>query len=1044
MNVNRKTALRLEIAALPMILAGIFAPSAAWAAGQSPATAPEKCADTNNNNICDVDEEAGIIVTGSRIRNPALSSKEPTISITSQYIDDRGLTNAADALNEIPGFRGSVTPAGSQASFGQGVNFINTFGLGSNRTLTLLNGRRVVSSNVTTIFGNASPGTQVDLNTIPVILIDRIDRVSIGGAPVYGTDAIAGTVNIILKKKFKGLELRASSGITEVGDNFRYSVQGAGGMDFADGRGNLTVAVSYESVDGVLGTNRDFYRANLGGTTNPCSVFGAGLPCTTSTNVNLVGNLGFPNRSPANDGRINPNIGFNDSTTDGFPGSVLVRNLTIPSLTRGGLISSGSQAYNYQFDRSGNLVPFNRGIPFVAALPNGAARASGGDGFSFNDFIQITSNLTRLNANLFFTYDVTDNVRFFAEGMFFEGKGDELVQQPSFNSTLFGGGSAALTFNVTDPRLTPQARAQLASLGYTTTFQLSRANTDLADLTGKSDNKLYRGVVGFDGKFSLGDRNYNFEAYVNYGRNDFTDIGQNINQQNFINAINNCSTTVTVTGTGGTPVADAACKPLSIFGEGVASKDALAYVLQDTIARTRLEQFVANINVGGSPFDIFGNPVSFNLGFEHHEEKGSFTPDAFLQAGLGRSVAILPTSGKYTLNEEFGEILVPLITPDNNFIFSKLELFARGRHVDNSVNGGFNSFSLGGSFAPVKDIEFRGNFTRSFRTPGIVELYAPQTNVFTTVPDLCSAANIGAGLVPTIRTANCNAFLAKFPTATPLLASSATIPGLSGGNPLLRNEVANSFSYGVILRPRFVKNLTVTVDYINIKIKDPIANLSVATIAGACFDNPSFNTADPANGNAFCSLIKRDATGQVISNAASPGVTSGFVNGKLVRMDAIQGSIDYFTDLNNIGLSGTFEMGADVFYLRNRLSDITGIAPVQSEGLLGDPVWQGQMRLRYHNKQWGMSANLNYTGTQLSSYTNRGPNPNDTREFDHYNPYTTVDASMWFTTEDKFRFGLSVTNLTNRVGQPYYGFIVPASINDTLGRRFTVSVSKKY
>ncbi len=408
-----------------------------------------------------------------------------------------------------------------------------------------------------------------------MILIDRIDRVSIGGAPVYGTDAIAGTVNIIMKKKFKGLELRASTGITEVGDNFHYTIQGAGGMDFADGRGNLTVALSYDSVDGVLGTNRDFYRANLGGTTNPCSVFGAGLPCATSTNVNLVGNLGFPNRTPANDGRINPNIGFNDSTTDGFPGSVLVRNLTIPSLTRGGLISSGSQAYNFQFDRNGNLVPFNRGIPFVAALPNGAARASGGDGFTFNDYIQITSNLTRLNANLFFTYDVTDNVRFFAEGMFFEGKGDELVQQPSFNSTLFGGSSAALTFSVTDPRLTSQARAQLASLGYTTTFQLSRANTDLADLTGKSDNKLYRGVIGFDGKFNMGDRNYNFEAYVNYGRNDFTDIGQNINQQNFVNAINNCSATAIVTGTGGTPIADAACKPLSIFGEGVASQDAL-------------------------------------------------------------------------------------------------------------------------------------------------------------------------------------------------------------------------------------------------------------------------------------------------------------------------------------------------------------------------------------------------------------------------------------------------------------------------------------
>lgn len=1042
MNFNRKTALRLEIAALPLALATLV-PTAAWAQDAAKPAALD-CADEDGNGVCDADEDASIIVTGSRIRQPQLQNPEPTVSVTSQYIDDRGLTNAADALNEIPGFRGSVTPAGSQGSFGQGVNFINSFNLGSNRSLTLLNGRRVVSSNVTTIFGNASPGTQVDLNTIPVILIDRIDRVSIGGAPVYGTDAIAGTVNIILKKKFKGYEMRASAGITEEGDNFRYSFAGAGGIDFADGRGNLTIAASYESVAGVLANARQYYRENLGNLTNPCSTFGAGQPCTTAGSANLITNLGTPGRTPATDGRVNPNIGFNNSGTDGFPGSVLTRFVTLPSLSRNGVISSGSQAYNYQFDPAGNLVPFNRGIPYVAALPNTAARASGGDGFNFNDFVQLTSDLERINTNLFFTYDVTDKIRFFAEGMFFQGKGNELVQQPTFNATAFGGASSALTFSVTDPRLTAQARSQLAALGYTSTFQLSRANTDLADLTGNSRNRLYRGVVGFDGDFSLGGRDYNFEAYINYGRNDFEDYNQNINQQRFVNAINNCGTTSIVGGLATAPVADSACVPLNIFGEGAPSAAAKAYVIQQTLAKTRLEQLVANVNVGGSPFDIFGNPVSFNAGFEHHKEKGAFVPDSFLQAGLGRSVAIAPTSGKYTLNEEFVEALVPLVTPDNNFLISKIEAYGRFRHVNNSVNGGFNAWSTGGSIAPIKDIEFRGNFTRSFRAPAIVELYSPTTNVFTTVPDLCSPANIAAGPVPATRTANCNAFLARYPTATPLAAASATVPGLSGGNPNLRNEIANSFTYGVILRPRFVPNLTLTVDYINVKIKNPISSLTVATIASGCFDNPDFDTSDPANGNNFCRLIKRDANGQVISDAANPGVTSGFVNGQKIKMDAVQGTLDYITKLDGIGVKGNLEIGGDLFYLRNRLIDITGIAPVQSEGLLGDPKWQGQFRLRYNNDAWGMSTNVNYVGTQAISYTNRGPNPNDTREFDHFDPYVTVDASIWFDTADKFRLALSVTNLMNRIGQEYYGYIIPASINDTLGRRFTMSVRKRF
>ena len=1046
----------LQSAALAAALMSLASAGAASAQAVKPVPAAN-CLDANADGTCDVDAETnadgsskdeGIVVTGSRIRLPNLSGKEPVVTVGAAYIEDRGLTNIADALNEIPGFRGSVTPQGAQGSFGQGVNFINTYGLGSNRTLTLLNGRRVVSSNVTTIFGNASPGTQVDLNVIPVILIDRIDRVSIGGAPVYGTDAIAGTVNIVLKRKFTGLELRATSAITERGDNFRYNFTGAGGFNFADGRGNITGAFSYEKVDGVLGNSRDFYRANLGNLTNPCTSTAGG----TCTAVGTVGALGFAGRTPANDGRINPNIGFNDSPTDGFPGSVLVQGVTIPGLSRSGVLINGSGAFNYQFDRSGNLVPYNRGIPFAAALPNLASRSSGGDGFNFNDYIQITSTIERINANLFTSYDLSDNIRFFAEGMFFQGKGDELVQQPTFNSSLFGGTSVALTYRVNDPRLTTQARNQLAALGYTTTFSVGRANTDLADATGSSRNRLYRGVAGFDGDFEIGGRKFNYEASVNFGRNEFTDYGQGINQQNFTNAINNCGTTVIVTGTGNkpgtttpyTPLADAACAPLSLFGEGVASAAAKAYVIQNTVTETRLEQFVANINIGGSPFDLFGNPVAFNAGYEHHTEKGSFAPDAFLAAGLGRSVAIAPTSGKYTLDEEFGEVLVPLITPDNNFIFSKLEAYGRARHVYNTVNGDFLAWAAGGSFAPIRDIEFRGNYTRSFRAPSIVELYSPQTVTFVTVPDLCSPTNKVLGSVPAVRTANCNAFLAKFPGGTPLLAAAATVSGLNGGNPALANERANSFTYGAIIRPRFIPGLAVSVDYISIDIKQPISSLTVATIAASCFDNATFNATDPANGNAFCSLIKRDANGQVIDNPVTPNVTSGFVNGNSIKVSSIQGTVDYETKLNLFGSPATLELGGDLFYLRNRLNDITGVAPTRSDGLNGDPKWQAQGRMRYSTDTWGVSTNVNYVGRQIVSLTQRGGSPNDAREFDSFNPYATVDASIWFKTIDKFRLTLSVTNLFDRVGQEYYGYIIPASINDALGRRFAITAAKKF
>jgi outer membrane receptor protein involved in Fe transport len=203
-------------------------------------------------------------VTGSRVRLEAAGTLEPTTSIAQAYLDERGHTNLADALNSIPGYRGAVTPDGVQNSFGQGVNFINAYKLGSSRTLTLIDGRRAVSSNVPTIFGNAAPGTQVDLNIIPAILVDRVERVGIGGAPAYGSDAIAGTVNIRLQRDFTGLELRGTAGLSDRGDNFRHNLAVLYGGTFNDGRGHLTLALSHDRVDGVKQNRRGFYRANIG------------------------------------------------------------------------------------------------------------------------------------------------------------------------------------------------------------------------------------------------------------------------------------------------------------------------------------------------------------------------------------------------------------------------------------------------------------------------------------------------------------------------------------------------------------------------------------------------------------------------------------------------------------------------------------------------------------------------------------------------------------------------------------------------------------
>ncbi|GGD88194.1 TonB-dependent receptor [Tsuneonella deserti] len=1044
MKVFAKAALRGSTSLVATIVAaGIIAVPAIAQDAPAPTEEADRPLENNPDGVqteADGRDSADglIVVTGSRIRRPDYDSAEPTQVISSQYINERAITNVADALNEGPAIRGSVTPNGAQGSFGQGVNFVNNYGLGSNRTLTLVNGRRFVSSNVATLFNQASAGTQVDLNVIPTALTERVDIVSVGGAPVYGSDAISGVVNVVLNTKFDGVDLQATAGVTERGDGFRYNGTAVVGKNFLDDALNVTLSYSRDRSEGILQNARDFYRDNLGNVTNP----------TEAQAAALIGRTGI---TSINDGRINTTIPFDGTATDDIPGTILARDITIPYLTGGGLITAtaggAGTAYNFQFDSNGNLVPFDRGIAFPGIY------GSGGDpnAFRFSDYGQITSDLKRDIANGFVTWELAPALTFFLEGTYYTSRGDELVQQPSFNSNLFGGANGPLTFSVNSPFLTTQARDLLVSRGVSL-FQVSRASADLADLTGYSKTRLYRGVAGVRGDFNLfNGREFNYEVSANFGRNRITDVGQDINRQNFINAVNVASvggqivcTTAKTTGggyaaPGGTPVADANCVPLNLLGEGLSDPAARAYVIQESRTVSKLEQDDFLATVSGSPFDIFGNSVGLSAGYEHRREAASFTPSEFQQQGLGRSVAIGPVSGSYNVDEVFGEVNVPLITPSNGIGFiNRLEAFGRGRYVDNTVNGGFFSWAAGGLFSPIPDITFRGNYTKSFRAPAITELFLPISPTFTNVPDLCSAGNRNAGPAPETRNRNCEAFLAKYPTATPLQASQATVPGLSGGNPNLDNEVANSYTFGAVLRPRFLRNFVASVDYVRINITKPITQLSVAQIASACFDNENFDASDPANGNAFCSLIRRDATGQVPYDAANPAVTSQFINGNRIFFSGIQGGFDWILDAPFLSSDSKFEIGGTGLYVRRRLIDTTGVAPTRSDGVFGDPKFAGQVNFRYWNDDWGTSISTNIVGKQIASRTEA------VREIQAYKGYATVNASVYFDVQDDFRFTFSVSNLFDRIGQAYYGYLIPGSINDAFGRRFAVSVNKTF
>lgn len=1032
---------------------GLFATAGVIAlAIASPAVAQDSVEDEATVTTAEEPKEAGnITVTGSRIRNPNLQPFEPTTTIDREFIDQRNFINVADALNTLPQIRGSVTPNGDQAPFGQGVNFINNFGLGSNRTLTLVNGRRIVSSNTPSLFGPAAPGLQVDLNIIPTALIKSIDIASTAGAPVYGSDAIAGTVNIVLDDRYEGLSLNATAGLFEEGDGFSYRFEGAYGTKFAGGRGHLQMSSFYTQTNGILQSQRQDFLNEL----------------TVANNL-------------IETGRVLPGMAFDTGPTDGVPASVVFRGLTLFPVSNTGVLVSGAFAGGgtfpvnplgvtnapgnatglagtqaFQFDAAGNLVPYNAGTR-IRSLVNGVATPQGSnaidsDGFKFSDFGQLTSDLRRFGANVFANYDLTDNVNIFVEAQYYDARADELVQQPTFNAALFTGPSGGLVFNVDNPFLNSQARGILQGAGVTN-FGVSRANVGIADLTGFAETELMRSVVGARGDFKLFNNDWNWETSFNYGKSNITDFRVDIDRQNFVNAVNVatnangqivCTTTPTTLATPGlNPVVDSRCVPFNFFGNQ-ASPAALAYVTSNNVTETNLEQIVFNANAGGSVFKFNGNEVGVNLGYEYRREKGAFNPSEFEQDGRGRGAAVTPISGQFELNEVFGEVLVPLITPENDMLIESAIIYGRGRYVDNTINGGFFSWAAGGSIAPIRDIEIRGNFTRSFRAPALTELFLPQSNAFSAVGDLCMPGTITGGPNPTARQRNCNAFLAAFPNIQrPQAANNATVPIITGGNTQLENEQADSWSIGGILRPSFLPNFSLTVDYINIAISKPISQLTVAQINSACFDNDNFNTADPANGNPFCSLIGRQASGEVISDQANPGVRTGFVNGNAVDFEGIQGAMLYATGLDGIGVPGTLQFRGDLTVVLNRVVDTTGVAPARSDAVIGDPTWAGQFTVNYTNKSWGIGSVVRYTGEQLFSRFDRNP---DARQFDKLEDFIVADLNMFFQAEDDFRFNFAVRNLFDRrcqvIGEE---FCIPASRNDTFGRQFSVSVTKDF
>jgi iron complex outermembrane receptor protein len=877
-----------------------------------------------------------VIVTGSRIARPDLDRLQPTSIVDSNTFDRRGYIDVGQALSELPSFGVQPSSAGNQQSqFGIAQSFVDLYSLGSQRTLVLVNGRRFVSSNTASVATSGSnssvggPGAQVDLNVIPTKLIDRVETISVGGAPIYGADAIAGTVNIILKKDYQGLDVDGQVGASGQGDAWNYRARILAGQNFADGRGNITGVAEFTKADGLLGTERKVYAQDL------------------------------QFESPATKGKYNSVLIPNATVTPiNFGGIPLVDDLFLSpaaGLPGSKIGVTNAAGETLAFANSSALTPYDVGAP-----SGNPVFAQGGDGERLSQTTNLLSPTERINIDVLPNFKINDHVNLYGEGWFSETHATNLIAQPLYQTPLFNsiagqpGGNLVISINnpflsqadrttiqnalnnylatVTAAGKTPIYGGVNAGPGQpvafpawnTNQFYLARGSMDLESGRATATQVLARGVVGANGDFSIFNRNYTWDVSANYGTSSNTSVNPSVVYQNLANALNattNASGQIVCAGSpvnGPTTTLSSTCAPLNIFGNGSPSTAAKDYITHLATATSYNTQRDVNANLAGDILQLPAGEWKGSVSFENRRESANFNPDNFYTLNLGQN-SQTAVEGSYITNEFSIETLVPVLGPTQDLpALHRVELEGAARRVDNSVAGNATTYTYGLHWYPVDDVQFRANKTKSIRAPSITELFLPTAQIGSFANDPCDHNYSDQGTAPTTRQANCRA-AGIDPKTFQSTVVNATAQGFTGGNANLTSETAFSKTFGVVLRPRWVPRMSLTVDYIDINLKNAIETLSLTDNLDACYDSTSYPTA-PA-----CNTFTRNANHQVTSFHV------GYVNAGLLEFTGIQAAFDYSFNL-------PFELGnlaTRVSYLdTQRLQSQVGAA--SSNSLAGE------------------------------------------------------------------------------------------------------------
>jgi outer membrane receptor protein involved in Fe transport len=717
-----------------------------------------------------------VIVTGSRIPRANLTAPTAVTTIDAEVIRQSGLNNVADILRAVPSF-GVSALSSSNSNFlttSAGINTLQLRNLDEARTLVLVNGRRYVSG----VPGEAS----VDFNTIPIALVDRVEIITGGASAIYGSDALAGVINLILKKDFKGVDFGYQFGEADAGGNIENRVTFTAGSDFADGRGNAVVSATFNQNKGLW--SRD--RAN--------------------TRIDDLALCRSPGRTKE------------DCQTENEP-----------------VFSSFAEGGRFFVPSTGQSFGIAGGTGATATV---APWSTTDFGFNRQAFRRYTVPTERYLVSTLLDYELTPNVKTFVEGTFAQTRtASEIEPFPHSNSDLNIAG-----IPIDNPFIPAAIRDAVLAAG-DTDVEYFRRTTELGNRGAESTRNTYRFVTGLEGDIQNA---YRWETYYAFGRmDDAQQGGGQVNVLNMREALNVVLDPDSGDYVCANDYARAeGCVPINLFGKGSISPEAAAYVRAPTSRQMSTQQEVFGADIGGPLFELPAGPMSFAFGGEWRRERSKDIPDVLTQAGLNAGNAEAPTVGGFDVAEGFVELEVPLLK-DLPLVYD-LSIGAAYRYSDYSTVGNTNAYAGRVSWSPIEPLRFRAQYARAVRAPNIGELFAPGGENFESVSDPCGGVTATTEGVTAQNCRSVPAIAARIAATGVFALSQTEIQGTGGftskGNPLLDVETSDSWSFGLVLDSNLgnAGDMTVSVDYFQISIDDLIDTVDRQTAADFCYNATNF------------------------------------------------------------------------------------------------------------------------------------------------------------------------------------------------------------